>query len=61
VQERGEEVGVVNLDGNLDEDILVSEVGLLKTLRGEFVLPESIHEASRKPVCLETEASLACS
>jgi hypothetical protein len=46
VEERCEEVGVVNFDRELDEDVLVAETGLLESIT-ELATSKTIWDKSR--------------
>ena len=60
VQERGHEVGVVDIEWKLDEDVLVGELGLLEVLGGE--LGDAVfvcsHESWGKSECAKRHSSL---
>lgn len=58
VDESGDQMRVVNFNWKLNEDVLVSQRGLLKLLRGELVLLESSHELRRKAEGPQAKASL---
>lgn len=58
VQEGGEEVGVVDCEGELVQDVLVAEVGFLEGLGGEFAFFVGGHEGGGEAEGAQAEGPL---